>query len=141
MRCALCCSAFTKIELLCSLCIPEAFFAFVCLSASTVFTWRLHITAFYQYSSLSWFTHLVLKYYHRIWDVAYTCDVWCLFLYDLKYVKLRMVSHLVMTVQEIFSKWDFAWASTDDDTGYRAYTHSRQPLLQKFTFTSAFWQL
>lgn len=46
-----------------------------------------------------------------------------------------------MTVQEIFSKWEFAWASTDDDMGYQAYTHSRQPLLQKFKFTSAFWQL
>ena len=112
MQCSLHCSAFTKTEL-CLLYMPEAFVplcAFLLpLCSCEGFVSQLFINIQICHDSPIFFQIIISAFEQASWDVAYVCIVWCLFLYNLKYVKLRMVSHLVMPVQQIFSEWEFAW--------------------------------
>lgn len=92
VQCSLHYSAVTKSEPLCLLCMPEAF-----VPLRFCFRWRLPIWACYQYSNLSWVTHLISGYYLSIQAgrLRHGLHMHCMvFLYNLELVKLRMDSHL-----------------------------------------------
>lgn len=112
MQCLLHCSALTKTERLCLLYMPEAFVplcAFLLpLCSRKDFISQLFINIQIRHDSPISFQIILSAFEQASRDMAYACIVRCLFLYNLKYVKLRMVSHLVMPVWQIFSEWEFA---------------------------------